>query len=54
MAQSHTIQLVAEGVDTIATIVINGQSVGSTNNMFVKYIFDITDVVHVSSKILIS
>jgi beta-mannosidase len=37
-----TINLVLEGCDTFATILINGVDVGTTENMFVRYIFDVT------------
>ncbi|WP_309380906.1 beta-mannosidase [Cerasicoccus frondis] len=35
------IELVAEGLDTFATIKINGEIVGNTDNMFVGYRFDV-------------
>ncbi|XP_045777070.1 beta-mannosidase [Maniola jurtina] len=34
-------QLVLEGVDTVAHIELNGRSIGSTNNMFVRYVFNV-------------
>ncbi|PVD35823.1 hypothetical protein C0Q70_02792 [Pomacea canaliculata] len=39
--KSQAIQLVAEGLDTIATVYINGIMVGKSDNMFVKYTFDV-------------
>ena len=49
LAQAQTILLVAEGVDTVATIFINGQLVNTTNNMFVKYTFDVTRFIQVGA-----
>ncbi|XP_076657377.1 beta-mannosidase [Halictus rubicundus] len=34
--------LIFHGLDTFATISINGQEIGKTSNMFVQYIFDVT------------
>lgn len=33
--------LVLHGVDTVAFVELNDQPIGSTNNMFVRYVFDI-------------
>ena len=43
-----------EGIDTAATITANDQIVGTTDNMFVKYYFDITDAVKVRKTTLLS
>jgi beta-mannosidase len=37
------IYLVCEGLDTFATIYINEVEVGSSQNMFVRYEFDVKD-----------
>ncbi|XP_017784004.1 PREDICTED: beta-mannosidase isoform X2 [Nicrophorus vespilloides] len=37
------IYLVFEGIDTFAEVLVNGQTVGTTNNMFVRYEFDVKD-----------
>jgi len=37
------IVLVCEGLDTIATIFINDKQIGKSENMFVRYTFDIKD-----------
>ncbi|KAK6181469.1 hypothetical protein SNE40_009313 [Patella caerulea] len=37
--------LVAEGLDTVSTIYINGQPVGRTDNMFITYTTDVTDII---------
>lgn len=37
----HRIVLVAHGIDTISNVYINDVLVGSTENMFVRYLFDI-------------
>ena len=36
-------RLVFEGIDTYSEIFINGKLIGSTENMFLKYIFDVSD-----------
>ena len=47
MHSSQSIILVAEGIDTVSTIFINGQQVGTTDNMFVKYTFDVKSFIKV-------
>ncbi|XP_043916993.1 beta-mannosidase [Protopterus annectens] len=39
------VNLVCEGMDTVATIILNDVTVGKTNNMFLRYVFDITNLV---------
>ncbi|XP_067903276.1 beta-mannosidase isoform X1 [Heterodontus francisci] len=39
------INLVCDGLDTVATILINNITVGTSNNMFSQYTFDSTDVI---------
>ena len=41
IASSQSVKLVLHGVDTIATIYLNGEEVGTTDSMFVRYRFDI-------------
>ncbi|XP_070174376.1 beta-mannosidase-like [Littorina saxatilis] len=41
MAQSQSVLLVAEGIDTVSTVFINGRAVMGTDNMFVKYTLDV-------------
>ncbi|KAK9891852.1 hypothetical protein WA026_016651, partial [Henosepilachna vigintioctopunctata] len=38
------LNIVFEGLDTISTIFLNGKQIGSSSNMFVRYIFNIKDV----------
>jgi beta-mannosidase len=40
-----TIRLIAQGLDTITEIFVNGKSVGVTDNMFVEYEFDVTKMI---------
>jgi beta-mannosidase len=40
--KNETVQLVFEGIDTIAKIIFNGNELGNTNNMFLKYEFDVS------------
>lgn len=44
MWQHEMIELVAEGIDTIAVIYINGQEVGLTENMFRRYRFEVKNL----------
>lgn len=41
IAVSQSVKLVLHGVDTISTVYLNGQEVGTTDNMFVRYKFDL-------------
>jgi beta-mannosidase len=47
------VSLIFEGIDTIAEIFLNGKSVGKTENMFLKYQFDITEFLRVRNNELI-
>ncbi|XP_050296169.1 beta-mannosidase-like isoform X1 [Anthonomus grandis grandis] len=39
------VNLVFEGVDTFATIELNNVTIGETKNMFLRYIFDVRDII---------
>lgn len=41
IARSQSVRLVLHGVDTVSTIILNGHEIGTTDNMFVRYRFDI-------------
>lgn len=41
IARSQSVKLVAHGLDTASTLVVNGQIIGLSDNMFVRYKFDI-------------
>ena len=43
LAHAH-VDLVADGLDTLATIILNGQEIAHTENMFVGYRFPVRDV----------
>lgn len=40
----NNINIIFEGLDTIASIYLNGIHIGNTSNMFVRYIFDVKHV----------
>ncbi len=40
----NRLELVLEGIDTIAHIYVNGQKVGESDNMYVPFVFDITSL----------
>ena len=44
---SRALHLVCEGLDTIASVTVNGINVGQSSNQFLRYIFDITPHVKV-------
>lgn len=41
IARSQSVKLVLDGIDTISTIFLNDHEIGTTENMFVRYKFDI-------------
>ncbi|XP_062621903.1 beta-mannosidase-like [Saccostrea cucullata] len=41
MMRMTNVKLVSEGLDTFATVMINGHLVGETDNMFLQYVMDI-------------
>ncbi|KPJ62722.1 hypothetical protein AMK68_04585, partial [candidate division KD3-62 bacterium DG_56] len=43
-------ELVFDGIDTFATVWLNGVAVGRTDNMFRQYRFDVTDVIKPAEK----
>ena len=43
----RVVSLVFEGLDTFATILINGNEVGTSENMFVRYTYNIKDQLQV-------
>ncbi len=46
LLREESVELVAEGLDTFASIRVNGQDAGSTFNMFVEYRFDVKSLIH--------
>lgn len=43
--------MVCEGLDTIADVFVNGNLVGRSENMFVRYIYDIKDALTVAEQL---
>lgn len=43
--QTGTIMLICEGLDTLCRIMLNGQIIAETKNMFRRYCFDITNMI---------
>lgn len=53
-ADGNSVQeLVAEGLDTVATVTLNGQEIGRTANQHRSYRFDVTDVLVAGSNELV-
>ncbi len=44
LLSKNGVYLVAKGIDTISSVYINDKLIGKTNNMFVRYKFDIKQV----------
>jgi len=44
LLQQQVIDLVCYGIDTISTVLVNGQQVGTTDNQFRRYIFSIKNL----------
>ncbi|GFR86649.1 beta-mannosidase [Elysia marginata] len=42
MVSSTNLTLVCEGLDTVAHVVLNGETLGRTDNMFIRFAFDVT------------
>ena len=47
LLQYNTIMLVCDGLDTVSTVYINNKSVGASDNMFVRYSFNIKQYLQV-------
>lgn len=45
--KARKIVLIFYGIDTFANISLNGHMIGQTSNMFLRYIFDVTDYIKV-------
>lgn len=50
--EDEVIELVFEGLDTFATVYLNGIEIGSTENMFVEHEFDVTGIIHQGDNVL--
>lgn len=42
--KARFVNLVFEGVDTISSIFLNGRMIGSTDNMFIRYVYNVKNV----------
>ena len=49
MLEYESLVLLVGGLDTVATVKVNHQTVGATNNMFRRYILDLKSALKVSS-----
>ncbi|XP_063965310.1 beta-mannosidase-like isoform X1 [Lytechinus pictus] len=52
LVKKHNVKLVSKGLDTIANITLNGIPVGSSTNMFVRHVWDVTPVLKVGENII--
>lgn len=53
MMSQRSVVLVCEGLDTVATVYVNNKVVGKSDNMFVRYVFDIKSYLQVGSNTII-
>jgi len=53
LASSKHVSLVATGLDTVATVFLNGQTIGKTDNQFRTYIFNISSILVAGSNTII-
>ena len=50
--QQSQIWLVCDGLDTLATVTLNGHLLGRTDNMFRQYRWDVRDLLHDDDNVL--
>lgn len=46
-AKARKVVLIFYGIDTFANVSLNNHTIGQTSNMFLRYIFDVTDYIKV-------
>lgn len=46
MENYKNVAITFHGLDTVADIVLNGKVIGSTNNMFVRWTFDVKELLN--------
>lgn len=49
--KARKIVLVFHGIDTFANVSLNDHAIGEASNMFVRYIFDVTNIIKVIKEI---
>ena len=49
--KARKIVLIFHGIDTFANVSLNNHILGETSNMFLRYIFDVTDFIKVIKEI---
>lgn len=49
--KARKIVLIFHGIDTFANVSLNDHAIGETSNMFLRYIFDVTDYIKVIKEI---
>ncbi|NQS88627.1 glycoside hydrolase family 2 protein [Patescibacteria group bacterium] len=51
--KKRKVEFIFEGLDTFATIYLNGEKIGKTDNMFIPWRFDVTDKIREKNTLLI-
>ncbi|KAG8191625.1 hypothetical protein JTE90_012342 [Oedothorax gibbosus] len=54
LLQKKRVVLIAHGLDTVSTVNLNGQVVGTSNNMFVRYIYDVKGTLKANNTIRVA
>lgn len=47
LVEHERVALIFEGLDTAAEVAVNSKTVGESDNMFVRYVFDVKDYLEV-------
>lgn len=54
LLNSKSVQLVLDGVDTVSHVYVNDKLVGTTDNQFVRYVFDVKNVLKLDNTIKVA
>jgi len=52
LSQYAAVQLECDGIDTVAALLLNGRAVGATNDMHLRYTFDVRDLLQATGNVL--
>ncbi|WAR04381.1 MANBA-like protein [Mya arenaria] len=52
LMSNPTVVLVCEGLDTVATVTVNNVTVGKTDNMFIRYVFDVKSALKLGDNVI--
>ncbi|ACL70061.1 beta-mannosidase [Halothermothrix orenii] len=52
LKDDEKVELIFEGLDTFATVFLNGRELGSTDNMFIPHIFEVTNLINYGKNVI--